>query len=335
MKLLVVGLGSMGKRRIRNLKALGVESILGFDVREDRRTEAAERYQIQVFSRIEDAMAADPDAWIISVPPDLHVRYALQAIRAGKPFFTEASVVTDGMEEMIQEMRTRNIIGFPSCTMRFYPAPKRLKALLQSGAIGRPLTWVYHCGQYLPDWHPWESIQEFYVSKRETGGCREIVPFELVWLTDVFGDVKAITAQVGKVSDLPCDIDDIYQLQIKHASGVLGSLTVDVLAQPAVRHMRTLGSEGTIEWEASKNVVRLYRADQGQWVEERLESGTLQQGYLNPEEPYIEELKTFIQCIKTHTEPAYTVEHDLEILRLLEAAEYSSASGQRIHVSGS
>ncbi|MEK7353947.1 MAG: aminotransferase class III-fold pyridoxal phosphate-dependent enzyme [Chloroflexota bacterium] len=39
MKVLIVGLGSMGKRRIRCLKALGHEDILAYDPREDRRAE--------------------------------------------------------------------------------------------------------------------------------------------------------------------------------------------------------------------------------------------------------------------------------------------------------
>lgn len=330
MKFLIVGLGSMGKRRIRNLQALGVKSIIGFDMREDRRLEAAERCHIQVFSNIEDAMVAAPDALIISVPPDLHVHYAMIAIKAGKPFFTEASVVADSMEKMIEQMRARNVIGFPSCTMRFFPGPRRIKALIKNGAIGQPLAWVYHSGQYLPDWHPWESIKDFYVSKRQTGGCREIVPFELVWLTDLFGGIKAITAQRGKVSALPCDIDDIYQLQIRHANGIVGSLTVDVISRPAIRHMRVLGSEGTIEWDNSKRVVGVYQANRDKWDEEGLTSGTMEKGYMSPEEPYIEELKTFIECIKTNTAPAYTFEDDLEILRLLRAAEESSASGQRV-----
>jgi 3-hydroxyisobutyrate dehydrogenase-like beta-hydroxyacid dehydrogenase len=40
MKALVVGLGSMGKRRVLNLIALGVKEIHGFDLRADRRQEA-------------------------------------------------------------------------------------------------------------------------------------------------------------------------------------------------------------------------------------------------------------------------------------------------------
>ena len=36
MKFLVIGLGSMGKRRVRNLQYLKAGEIIGFDLREDR-----------------------------------------------------------------------------------------------------------------------------------------------------------------------------------------------------------------------------------------------------------------------------------------------------------
>ena len=39
MKYLVIGLGSMGKRRVRNLLALGIINVAGFDIRKDRRQE--------------------------------------------------------------------------------------------------------------------------------------------------------------------------------------------------------------------------------------------------------------------------------------------------------
>ena len=52
MKLLVIGLGSMGKRRVRNFTALGDNEVAGFDLREDRCLEAAEKYGITTFPDI-------------------------------------------------------------------------------------------------------------------------------------------------------------------------------------------------------------------------------------------------------------------------------------------
>ena len=78
----------------------------------------------------------------------------------------------------------------------------QIRDLLNKNIIGQPLSFIYHSGQYLPDWHPWEDYRKFYVSKRETGACREIVPFELVWLIDLFGKVKTVTGRKSKISNL-------------------------------------------------------------------------------------------------------------------------------------
>jgi NAD(P)-dependent dehydrogenase (short-subunit alcohol dehydrogenase family) len=63
LKFLVVGLCSMGKRRVRNLQALGHAGLAGFDPREDHRREAADNYgvadrQPESFVRNYDAFCA-------------------------------------------------------------------------------------------------------------------------------------------------------------------------------------------------------------------------------------------------------------------------------------
>ena len=56
MKILIVGLGSMGKRRIRNLKRAGVTDIVGFDPREERRQEAEEKYGVKTVASFEEGL---------------------------------------------------------------------------------------------------------------------------------------------------------------------------------------------------------------------------------------------------------------------------------------
>ncbi len=164
MRFLIVGLGSMGKRRVRNLKSLKAGDIIGFDPREDRREEARSKYAIDVYPDFESAMAKNPDALIISTSPDLHMPYAHLAVDAGKSFFTEASVTDEGVEDIIRKLPAKNIVGVPSCTMRFYPGPKKIKEWVDAGRIGRVLSFTYHSGQYLPDWHPWEDYRKFPLS---------------------------------------------------------------------------------------------------------------------------------------------------------------------------
>lgn len=331
MKLLIVGLGSMGKRRIRNLQYLKAGEIIGFDTREDRTKEAEEKYHIQTFTDFDDAMAESPDAFIISTPPDLHTKYALIAARNNKHFFTEASVVDEGMDELIATCKGKRIVAAPSCTMRFNPSVKRIKELIDGGAIGKPLLFTYHSGQYLPDWHPWEDYRKFYVAKRETGAAREIVSFELVWLTWIFGSVDTISCFMGKTSILDADIDDFYQILMKFKNHVTGNIQIDVVSRVADRSCKVFGDEGVIFWSWGEN-IKVYEANSKHWDEYSEKSGTSVEGYDEKikEEPYIEEMSSYIKAIKREQKYPYTLEEDKVVLRLLNAAEESSQN--KIHV---
>ena len=191
MRILVVGLGSMGRRRVRNLRALGVDDIAGFDPREDRRGQAVDDYGITAFPTWEAARSDKTDAWIVSTPPLTHLAIACEALDRGAHVFTEADLPDPLMADVVKRRDNTGLVAVPSCTMRHYPAPRLIGELVRDGVIGRPLLFTYQSGQFLPDWHPWERIQDFYVSRRETGAAREIVPFELVWLTALFGDRKS------------------------------------------------------------------------------------------------------------------------------------------------
>jgi predicted dehydrogenase len=297
---LVVGLGSMGKRRIRNLQALGVPSISGFDVREDRLADAASKYGIPVHATFDAALdAARPDVLVISTSPDCHMTYAWRGLELGLSCFIEASVVeADRILELHRRVEGTPVLMAPSCTMRYFPGPRKVKELIRAGAIGRPLNVNYQTGQYLPDWHPWEAITDFYVSRRPTGAAREIVPFELTWLNDVFGVPEPLACAKAKLTDLPADIDDVYHCLLKYPGGVLASLTVEVISRPqATREMRVLGTEGTIVFSADERVVRHCTTANPDWARFDLAGGTVESGYINPEEPYIAEMADFLDAV--------------------------------------
>ena len=317
----------MGKRRIRCLKRLGFSDIHGYDPRKDRCKEVTKKYSVSTVSNWDSAKKIAVDTWIISAPPDHHMNYAFQAVDLGKHFFTEANIPDESMNNLIDALAHTDIIGVPSCTMRYYEGVKKIKELVNGGAIGKPLFFVYHWGQHLSTWHEYENYQDFYVSKRETGACREIVPFELVWLEDIFGNIETISCMKGKLSNLDADIDDIYQLQMKFDTGIMGSLIVEVFSQPAVNVIRVVGTEGSMFFDQHANTFKLYKTKDQKWIKVVLDRGIVEEGYLYAEEPYIEEMKDFIEEILGEGKYQYTFSDDLKILELLKNAEISAEKG--------
>ena len=107
MKALVIGLGSMGRRRVRCLRELGVPAIVGFDTRADRRAGAAQEYGIAVRDTLDSADLGSFDVVVISTPPDQHHLAMGRAIAAGKPCFVEASVLREPLPALAAEADRR------------------------------------------------------------------------------------------------------------------------------------------------------------------------------------------------------------------------------------
>lgn len=335
MKFLVIGLGSMGKRRIRNLQALGYNEIAGFDIRSDRLKESKKKYDVEVYDNINSALEEfKPDAFIISTSPDRHMEYAYLGFENRIHCFIEASVVdSEKILNLYNISKDSGILIAPSCTMKYFPMPKKVKELIQNNVIGKVLYFNYHTGQYLPDWHPWEDVKEFYVSNPHTGGCREIVPFELTWINDVFGfEVKAINAFKGKLSNIDIKIDDLYQFVLQYKNNIIANITVEVLSRPkATRELLIVGDKGKIEYHFNDNILKYINVDMSEWGHINFNKGTVEKGYINPEEPYINEMKDFVESIKLiqNNKPIFPndLKKDYEILQMLYRIEDISVGG--------
>jgi predicted dehydrogenase len=322
MKFMVIGLGSMGKRRVRCLKALGHQDIVAFDVKPDRREEAERLYGIKTLDNLNKYNYSTVDAIIISVPPDRHLDFMKIAVEYNKPAFVEASVVIDGLEDVNQAALEQKVLIAPSCTLRFHPAIKDIKSIVQSGKYGKFANFSYHSGQYLPDWHPWEKVSDYYVSQKETGGGREIVPFELTWIVDILGFPEKIAGFYGKTLDVGADIDDTYALSLWFKQG-LGTLLVDVASRFAVRNLVLNMERAQIVWSWDEPAVKVYEASNQRWVVYKQKEASAHAGYNKNiiEDMYIEELSSFINAISGQSKYPNTLADDIAVLKLLYRSE--------------
>ncbi len=331
MKILVIGLGSMGKRRIRNLQANNITRIHGFDKRADRRKEAAQLYGIPVHEDFDAAVREKFDAFIISVPPDKHDIFISEAIKLGIPAFIEASVLDTDFTSFILKSREKNLLLCPSCTLFYHPAIKKIFELVEKNELGIISNVVYHSGQYLPDWHTYEAVSDYYVSNKATGGAREIVPFELTWITKLFGYPRKITGFYKKTIHIKGaeDIEDTYNALMDY-DGFILNLTVDVVSRYATRRLVINGDKKQLVWSWDQNEIKIFDPEKDKWESISYDALSSQQGYNKniTEQMYIEEIASFLAAINNAGQFPNTLEEDHKVLRLLYAIEKSSDSNQ-------
>ncbi|MFZ0183898.1 MAG: Gfo/Idh/MocA family oxidoreductase [Nitrosotalea sp.] len=339
MKFLVVGLGSMGKRRVRNLLEIGIDEIIGYDIREDRRKEASDLYSIKVTQDFESAINMKPDAMIISTPPDKHLEYAIEAANKDIHFFTEVNTMTpDEIQIIIDLLKKKKIIGVPSTNLMFHPSVVKIANIIKNNKIGKVLSFNFHSGSYLPDWHPWERLEDYYVCKKETGGGRDQIAWELSWIMALMGKPKIVTAMTRKLAKFQAEIYDIYDLLIQFENNSIGHVMVDVIQRPPGRMCEIIGEEGYISWDYEDKMVRLFLVDTNtcnEYPEKENYKGYKieypKPGFATKDigmtESYIDEIKNFIDIINGKKNPEFTFEDEKLLLKTMYAAEESSEKG--------
>jgi predicted dehydrogenase len=332
MKAVVIGLGSMGKRRVRCLQALGVKEIIGIDTRADRREEASLRYGIQTRAELDLVWDSfKPDVAVISLPPKLHVMAMNICVEHRVPFFIEASVVDDGLAEVTALVQKAGLVTAPSITLCFHPAIAEIFRIVRSGRLGRISNVLLHSGQYLPDWHTYEPVSDYYVSDPTTGGGREIVPFEMTWFTKLFGFPRRVAGQFRKTIEIAGaeHIDDTYNCLLDYGS-FLATVTVDVVSRYATRRLTINGDKAQLAWSWDEPAIRVFDGEAGKWSEIGYEMKDAEPGYNKNigENMYIDEIRAFLDAVAGKVLFPNTLEEDHRVLQLLYALERSDETGQ-------
>ena len=323
MKLLIVGLGSMGKRRARLLRGLVPEvEIAGVDSAPGRREEA-QTLGITAYESLDAALAAGGfDGALVCTAPLSHAGLIGRLLEVGLPVFTELNLVDDGYDENIRKAKEKGVPLFLSSTMLYRGETRYIKQRVQEFA--GPVNYIYHIGQYLPDWHPWENYKNFFVGDARTGGVREIFGIDLPWLLDTFGPVKSLHAEKDKLSELEISYPDSVFVTLRHENGTKGMLAVDVVSPKAVRNFECFGEGLHLFWEG--NPKSLYDFDHASGEKKAVNtyaSVEHDSRYSDNivENAYVDELQNFLGVLAGREEARYSFEKDLETIRLIEAIE--------------
>lgn len=321
--IMVVGLGSMGKRRLRLLKQLrpGLR-ICGVDIDERRREDVNSTYEIPVYSQIAQAVVAEhPEAAVISAAPLSHAALIRQCLKAGLHVFTELNLVPDSYRENMKLAEQAGLVLFLSSTFLYRKENRYIIKKAQESGI---LNYRYHVGQYLPDWHPWESYEGYFVGDKRTNGCRELFAIELPWLCAAFGPISETQVIHRRCSGLNISYDDSYMLLLRHRNGHMGSLCIDVISRKAVRLFEMYNENTYLTWGGEPHTLYEWASAAKELQPVGLyDAVEHQDGYaaFTIENAYQEELAAFMKQIEQGEQPSYGFADDLVTLQLIEEIE--------------
>lgn len=324
MKIIVIGLGSMGKRRIRLLSENKDIMLIGIDSLESRCAEVKEKFGLKCYASIAEAVAVEhPDAAVISTSPLSHAAIIKECLQNNLHVFTEINLVADGYAENMALAKEKGKVLFLSSTFLYR---KETQIIIEkANKANCLLNYIYHIGQYLPDWHPWESYNNYFISNPRTNGCREIMAIDLPWIVTAFGPIKSVSALKSKNTQLNINYNDNYLITIEHENGNKGVLAADVVTRKSIRHIDVYGETFQMSWNGTADSLQEYNFETKEMKTILLEDASEHvEGYAAfiTENPYREELNVFLaQIVSPKAVPAWTFEKDIELLKIIDQIE--------------
>jgi predicted dehydrogenase len=324
MGIVVIGLGSMGKRRIRLLKKYdSSKRIIGVDCINERCENAKNQYGIDVYSSLQEAVEKENiECAFISTSPLSHADLINKCLKNNIHVFTELNLVDTGYDENTKLADDKGKILFLSSTFLYR---KEIMYLMDKvKKTDKKVNYMYHAGQYLPDWHPWENYKNFFVGQKKTNGCREFFAIELPWIVEVFGKIKTIKVTGGTISSLKIGFPDNYMLLLEHENGNKGSIAIDIVSRKAVRNLEVYSEELYLTWNGTPTGLLEYDYMQKKDIDVRLYDEVdkrSEYGATIIEDAYYSEIDNFFNMIDGKDKPKYSFEKDKEILKLIDYIE--------------
>jgi len=321
MKFLIAGLGSIGRRHLRNLRALGQEDIILYRTHQATLPDA-ELGDLPTFTELSLALAEKPDGVIVANPTALHLEVATSAAKAGAALLIEKPI-SDGLAGLGELRSALAQSGKPAMVgfhFRFHPVLNQLKTLIESSQLGKPLSAHAHWGEYLPGWHPWEDYRRSYAARADLGGgVVNTLSHPLDYLRWLLGEVESVSAWTGKLSELEMDVEDHADILLRFAAGEVASVHLDYYQRPPSHTLEITCEDGRICWDNATGEAQVFHAQSG--------AANL---LVPPEgfernQMFLDEMATFVRLCQGETLPHCTLADGIRAQELVLAIKQSAA----------
>jgi predicted dehydrogenase len=312
MRFLIAGLGSIGRRHLRNLQGLGHSDIVLLRTGKSTLPED-DLAGLPVETDLRAALAHAPDVVIVSNPTARHLDVAIPAAEAGCHLLVEKPI-SDGMDriDLLQRAVTQGggqvVVGFQ---FRFHPTLQKVREMMGARALGNVFEVRAVWGEYLPAWHPWEDHRDSYAARRDLGGGALLtLCHPLDYLMWIFGDAESASGLAAPALGL--DVEGVVEASLRFAGGAVASVHLDYLQRPPDHHLEIVGEKGRLRWDGRSGLLEV-----------RFASDEDSQRFHPPEgfernDLFVRELSHLLQVATGDTAPLCTLQDGIRVQEVIE-----------------
>ena len=323
-KYLVVSVGSIGLRHLNNLRKLRPTSVIAaLRLNSPQDALTPEGCDLQFFN-LDDVQHFSPNAAIIASPASTHTELTDKLVRMRVPVLVEKPF-SDSLERLQDIANFASLHHIPimiGYNLRFKASLLEVRKRILSGLIGDVLYVRASVGQYLPDWRP-NSDYRKNVSAQKTlgGGALLELSHEIDYIYWIFGKPKQVSCRGAKLSSLEIDVEDVVELCLEYENPKrIISIHLDFIQRKVARTCSFIGTDGTLIWDGLKDTIEIFNVNSNST--EIVDAFGLSDG----NQPYVDELEHFLQCVETGAEPIINATQGIDVMAIIVAAKKSMDS---------
>ena len=254
----IIGCGSIGQRHVRNLKKIGINSIIALRSHKGHYQELPEDIDIIEVNELEEVRSYKPEIAIISNPTSMHIEAVKKIVPYVKGVFIEKPISDSsfGVNELDKLLLKNNVVSFVGYNLMFHPILEVIKTFVDNEDVGSIINFQCQAGQWLPDWHPYEDFKKAYYSNKDLGGGVSLTLIHEIHLAlELAGLPKEVIGIISPSESLDIDVDVQSDLMIKHRDGAVSQIHLDYLQRPYHRNGLISFERGWLSYDFSQMQV--------------------------------------------------------------------------------
>ena len=281
-KILIIGVGSIGKKHIHAIKSL----IVGAEIIALRSSAEAEKLNgIKNVSSL-DEINFVPDFVLISNPTNHHYNTILNCLKFSAPLFIEKPVLgsLDRASCLSNMIDQKQLITYVGCNLRFLDSIRFVKEYLAQANPRINEVNVY-CGSFLPRWRPNQDFRQSYSSTPDYGGGVHLdLIHELDYIRWIFGNPSNVNKVLRSKSSLGIASVDYANYVLEYHNFAVSAVLNYYRTSPR-RTLEIVMDDDVIEVDLITNTVSSYR------------HGLLMKSEQTMNDTYIAQMNYFIDCV--------------------------------------
>lgn len=321
MKHLIIGTGSIGSRHAKNIAQIDPDAEIILLRSSDDKNEYVEALQkdslIKIVHHLTDAIPLQPHTAIIANPTHLHVQTALDILPFCRNIFIEkplsdTNLKVDELTRIAKERNARILVGY---NLRFHPVIRKLKEIVNTEQLGKPLYGSARSSSYLPDWRPGRDYKQTYSAKKDQGGGVVLdLSHEIDYCYHLFGKPSKVTALIPPSKTLGISAEECADILLW--SKIPLHIHLDYVTKNAVRTFDLTCEKGVVHADLITSEIKLFHNNG------REETITLP---FDKNQMYLDEMQHFINVIRDEEDSLVPLTEAIDVLKIcLEAKKFAT-----------